>query len=83
MKIQKLIFKFATLIFVSTLMSALATACGTISFFPTAPAQKAADKVIEDIWPPAQPTVPVVAVGTAKEKEPPPGPVISPKPEAK
>lgn len=25
--------------------------CSTISFFPTADAQKAADKVIKDIWP--------------------------------
>ena len=25
--------------------------CSTISFFPAAPAQKAADKVIDDIWP--------------------------------
>ena len=25
--------------------------CSTISFFPTAPAQKAADSVIDDIWP--------------------------------
>jgi multidrug efflux pump subunit AcrA (membrane-fusion protein) len=78
MKIRQQGFKFAALIIISVLAG-----CGTISFFPTAPAQKAADKVIEDIWPPAQPTVPVVAVGTAKEKEPPPGPVISPKPETK
>ncbi len=27
--------------------------CSTIAFFPTAPAQKAADKVIDDIWPTA------------------------------
>ena len=34
----------------------LATAsCSTISFFPTAGALKAADKVIEDIWPSPEP----------------------------
>jgi hypothetical protein len=79
MKIRQQGFKFAALIIISV----LTVGCGTISFFPTAPAQKAADKVIEDIWPPTQPTVPVVAVGASKEKEPPPGPVISPKPETK
>lgn len=82
MKIYKLIFKLATPIFAS----ALVAACGSISFFPVAPAQKAADKVIEDIWPSSismAPTVPVVAVGALKEKEPPPGPLISPKLEAK
>ena len=29
--------------------------CSTISFFPTESAQKAADKVIDDIWPAADP----------------------------
>lgn len=29
--------------------------CSTISFFPTADAQKAADKVIKDIWPSLEP----------------------------
>jgi hypothetical protein len=33
------------------------TGCSTISFFPQAPAQKAADKVIDDVWPvPPAPT---------------------------
>lgn len=35
--------------------------CTTIAFFPTAPAQKAADKVIDDIWP-AAPVRPATAV---------------------
>ena len=35
---------------------ALLAACSTMSFFPTATANKAADKVIDDIWP-----VPAVA----------------------
>ena len=35
--------------------------CSTISFFPTADAQKAADKVIKDIWPAPEP------VKTAKD----------------
>lgn len=30
---------------------ATTSGCSTISFFPAAPAQKAADKVIDDIWP--------------------------------
>jgi hypothetical protein len=60
-----------------------AAGCGTISFFPTQPAQKAADKVIDDIWPPVQPTAPVASVGIAKEKEPPVEPVMSPKPAPK
>ncbi len=33
-----------------------ATGCSTISFFPAESAQKAADKVIDDIWPAADPT---------------------------
>lgn len=82
MKNRQQVASLAALVIVSI----LATGCGTISFFPTAPAQKAADKVIEDSWPSLQRsplTVPVVAVGVPKEKESPPGPVISPKPEAK
>jgi hypothetical protein len=65
------------------LAAAVLAGCGTISFFPAQPAQKAADKVIDDIWPPIQPTAPVAAVGIAKEKEPPVEPVMSPKPESK
>ncbi len=51
--------------------------CGSISFFPTAPAQKAADNIIDDVWPASQPTVPVVNVGGIKETTP--QPVITPK----
>lgn len=70
---------FSVLVFAT----AVAAGCGTISFFPAQPAQKAADKVIDDIWPPTQPTAPVASVGIAKEKEPPVEPVMSPKPEPK
>ena len=65
------------------LATAVVAGCGTISFFPAQPAQKAADKVIDDIWPPIQPTAPVASIGIAKEKEPPVEPVMSPKPEPK
>lgn len=78
MKICKRALHFPALI-----LATVAAGCGTISFFPAQPAQKAADKVIDDIWPPIQPTVPVASVGIAKEKEPPVEPVMSPKPEPK
>ena len=68
---------------VAGLVIAVSAGCGTISFFPAQPAQKAADKVIDDIWPPIQPTAPVASVGIAKEKEPPVEPVMSPKPVSK
>jgi len=72
-------------LYVLVFATAIATVsgCGTISFFPTQPAQKAADKVIDDIWPPIQPTAPVASVGIVKQKEPPVEPVMSPKPEPK
>lgn len=38
----------------------VAAGCTTIAFFPTAPAQKAADKLIDDIWP-AAPSRPATA----------------------
>jgi hypothetical protein len=79
MKICTRVLHFSALV----LATAVAAGCGTISFFPAQPAQKAADKVIDDIWPPTQPTVPVASVGIAKEKEPPVEPVMSPKPEPK
>jgi hypothetical protein len=46
--------------------------CTTIAFFPTAPAQKAADKLIDDIWPvapvrPATAPAPAPAKGGTKE----------------
>jgi hypothetical protein len=69
--------------FALVLATVVVAGCGTISFFPAQPAQKAADKVIDDIWPPIQPTAPVASVGIAKEKEPPVEPVMSPKPEPK
>jgi hypothetical protein len=72
-------FHFSALI----LATAVAAGCGTISFFPAQPAQKAADKVIDDIWPPIQPAAPVASIGIAKDKEPPVEPVMSPKPEPK
>ena len=70
-------------LFVTGVLIAVSAGCGTISFFPAQPAQKAADKVIDDIWPPVQPTAPVASIGIAKEKEPPVGPTMSPKPEPK
>lgn len=70
------------IMFMATLLLA-ASGCGSISFFPAQPAQKAADKVIDDVWPPVQPTAPVASVGIAKEKEPPVEPVMSPKPAPK
>jgi hypothetical protein len=43
-------------------------ACSSISFFPKATAQKAADKLIDDIWPtsatPSDTAVPAVAAKT-------------------
>ena len=42
-----LLAMLSALILVST------TGCSTISFFPAESAQKAADKVIDDIWPAA------------------------------
>jgi hypothetical protein len=42
------------------LLVVLVAGCANIAFFPKAPAQKAADKVIDDIWP-AAPAPPVVA----------------------
>ena len=45
-----LLAMLSALILVST------TGCSTISFFPAESAQKAADKVIDDIWPAADPT---------------------------
>ena len=44
-----LLAMLSALILVST------AGCSTISFFPTESAQKAADKVIDDIWPAADP----------------------------
>jgi hypothetical protein len=44
--------------------------CTTIAFFPTAPAQKAADKLIDDIWPaaPARPAAaPAPVAAPAKD----------------
>ena len=45
-----LLAMLSALILVST------TGCSTISFFPAESAQKAADKIIDDIWPAADPT---------------------------
>lgn len=70
-------------LFIISAVMAVSAGCGTISFFPAQPAQKAADKVIDDVWPPIQPTAPVASVGIAKEKVPPVEPVMSPKPEPK
>ena len=70
-------------LFIIGAVMAVSAGCGTISFFPAQPAQKAADKVIDDVWPPIQPTAPVASIGIAKEKVPPVEPVMSPKPEPK
>ena len=44
--------KVKILIVVANLACALAmSGCGTALFFPVKPAEKAADKVIDDIWP--------------------------------
>ena len=60
-------------IFLVMLISALVFGCGTITFFPAAPAQKAADNVIDDIWPAAQPTLPIATVrGGGKDVAPQP-----------
>ena len=46
MKIERTIFVMVTL----TTMLAL-TGCGSTLFYPSGSAEKAADKVIDDIWP--------------------------------
>jgi hypothetical protein len=81
MKYRTRALHFSALVLAAAVVAA--AGCGTISFFPTQPAQKAADKVIDDIWPLIQPTAPVASIGIAKEKEPPVEPVMSPKPEPK
>ena len=44
-----------SLAMLSALILVNTAGCSTISFFPTESAQKAADKVIDDIWPAADP----------------------------
>jgi flagellar basal body-associated protein FliL len=56
MQLQKNLIVIVIVIVIAVSTVALA-GCTTIAFFPTAPAQKAADKLIDDIWPaaPARP----------------------------
>ena len=64
-------------IFLAAVTSTLVLGCGTITFFPTEPAQKAADSVIDGIWPSPQPTVSVANVQSGS-KNAPPQPAITP-----
>ncbi len=73
MNFSKRIFAVLTLI----AASAFVCGCGSITFFPSAPAQKAADNIIDEVWPASQPTVPVITVGGGKETAP--APVVTPK----
>lgn len=73
MKSSKRIFSTLALI----AMSLFFYGCAAITFFPTASAQKAADSIIDEVWPASQPTVPVTSVGGSKETAP--SPVTTPK----
>jgi hypothetical protein len=56
------------IILVVALLAASLAGCGSISFFPAAPAQRAADKVIDDIWP-AAPLPPAFTRNVTVSKE--------------
>lgn len=73
MKSSKRIFFTIALI----AMSFFFYGCAAITFFPTASAQKAADYIIDEVWPASQPTILVITVDGNKKTAP--SPVMTPK----